>query len=280
MSLDPERLGFLERLRLQFEARHGDLQVEADPDRFAIRLRGPGLDATLPLTPLFEDCVRTPSRTPRLIVDFVNASQARLVRRSPAALSLPRLMWCVRTTAYLEDHASAADLLTRPVAGPLVGFVAESLPGAVMRGIPRDEWLAAGLGDDQVRDAADHNTAARFAGLVERIAAAERVPRDGWRLTTDPVFQSSLLVVAPALDALRGLAGGDVLIAVPDRAVVLAVPAGDADAATRFRQRVLRSFRESLSPLSRAVLRASSDGLTEEQAPKRDRLSLLDRLRG
>jgi len=279
VSLDPERRGFLDRLRLQFEARYGDLQVEADPARFAVRLRGAGLDASLPLTPLYNDCVRTPSRTPRLIADFVNASQSRLVRRSPTALSPARVMWCVRTTGYLDDHASAADLLTSPVAGPLVAFAAESLPGAVMRGIPRDEWTAAGLGDSQVRDAADQNTAARFAGLVERIAAADRVPRDGWRLTTDPVFQSSLLMVPAALDALRALAGGDVLVAVPDRAVVLAAPAGDAEAATRFRQRVLRAFRESLSPLSRAVLRAGAGGLVEEAAPRRDRLSLLDRLR-
>lgn len=280
MSLDAQRGAFLERLRLQFESRYGDLQVEADPARFAIRLRGPGLDASLPLTPLYNDCVRTPSRTPGLIVDFVNASAGQLARRSPNALSLARVLWCVRTREYLEDHSAAGDLLTAPVAGPLVAFAAEALPGAVMRGIPRDEWIGAGLDHARVRDAADQNTVARFAGLVERIAAADRAPRDGWRLTGDLVFQSSLLVVCPALQALRRLAGGDVLVAVPDRTVVLAVPAGDDEATVRFRQRVLRGFREALSPLSRAVLVAGEDGLRELATTPRERLSLLDRLRG
>ena len=280
MSLDPQRSAFLERLRLQFESRYGDLRIEADPARFGIRLRGPGLDASLPLAPLYNDCVRTPSRTPRLIVDFVNASQSQLARRAPGALSLARVLWCVRTREYLEDHAAAADLLTAPVAGPLVAFAAEALPGAVMRGIPRDEWTGAGLDDARVRDAADQNTAARFAGLVERIAGSDRVPRDGWRLTGDLVFQSSLLVVPAALEALRRLARADVLVAVPERTVVLAVPAGDDEATVRFRQRVLRSFREALSPLSRAVLVAGDNGLRELVSTPRERISLLDRLRG
>lgn len=280
MSLDAQRSAFLDRLRLQFESRYGDLQVEADPARFAIRLRGPGLDAALPLTPLYQDCLRTPTRTPRLIMDFVNASQGQLARRSPSALSLARVLWCVRTAEYLEDHSGAGDLLTMPVAGPLVAFAAEALPGAVMRGVPRDEWVGAGFDDAAVRDAAGQNTAVRFAGLVARIAAAERVPRDGWRLTGDLVFQSSLLVVPAALDALRRLAGSDVLLAAPDRGAVLAVPAGDDDAAARFRQRVLRTFREALSPLSRVVLVAGGDGLHELPAASRERISLLDRLRG
>lgn len=280
MVLDPQRVAFVERLRIQFESRYRDLEVEADPAAFAIRLRGPGLDVSLPLAPLHDDCARTPSRTPRLIMDFVNASAGRLAHRSPSALSLGRVLWCVRTAEYLEDHSGASDLLTAPVAGPLVAFAAEALPGAVMRGIPRDEWVGAGLDDRRVRDAADRNTAARFAGTVERIAAADRVPRDGWRLTGDLVFQSSLLTVTAVLEALRRLAGGDVLVAAPERSAVLAIAAGDDDATARFRQRVLRTFRESLTPLSRTVLVAGEDGLREPPAGARERVSLLDRLRG
>lgn len=280
MAIDAQRGAFLERLRLQFQARYAGVEVDADPGRFALRLHGPGLDSTLPLSPLYHECERTPSLTPRLIAAFVQAAEGQLARRSPSALSLTRVMWCVRTAEYLDGHAAAGELLTAPVAGRLVAFAAEALPGAVMRGVPRTEWTAAGLDDARVRAAADRNTEARFAGLVGRIAAADRVPRDGWRLTGDLVFQSSLLLVPGALAALRGLAGGDVLVAVPDRAVVLAVAAGDAEAAGRFRRRVLRDFRESMSPLSRVVLRAGAGGLAEEPATPRERIGLLDRLRG
>src|SRR5437879_1414719 len=126
MVLDPQREAFLERLRLQLEARYTGLEVEAEPARFAVRLRGAGLDTSLPLTPLYEDCLRAPSRTPRRIIDFVNAAAGQLARRAPGGLSLSRVLWCVRTAEYLEDHSGAPDLLTAPVAGPLVAFAAES----------------------------------------------------------------------------------------------------------------------------------------------------------
>ena len=283
MSLGDERAQFSERLRVQFSARYPDLVVDADPDRFALRLSGPGLaELSLTLTPLFNQCLRQPSRTPRLIGDFVNASESRLVRRSPATLSLSRVLWCVRSRQYLDSYSAAGELLTVPVAGSLVAFASESLPNAVMRGVPRGEWTATHISDEQVRAAADTNTQGHFAAIVARIAAADRVPRDGWRLVGDPVFQSSLLTVPAALRALRERAGRDVLLAVPDRSMVLALPVpepSDDTEVARFRQRVLRNFREAMHPLSRELLLTDGDSLRELSTSGRERLSLLDRLR-
>ena len=278
-----DRAAFAERLRLQFAARHRNLEVEADPVRFAVRLRGQGVDVLLPLGPLHLDCTRRPQQTATVIADFVRASESRLTPRvnGPAGgggLALNRLLWCVRSRGHLADFSRAADLLTAPLPADLVAFVAEALPGSYMRGVPREEWAAV-AGDDEVRRAADANTAARFAALPERIRAAGRVARDGWRIGAEPLFQGSLLMVPEVLRALAERAGGEVLIANPDRSLVLAIPAA-SPAEEGFRRRVLRSWREGMNPVSRAVLLTDGARLDESRsAPARPRLGLLDWLR-
>ncbi len=134
-------------------------------------------------------------------------------------------------------------------------------------------------GDDEVRRAADANTAARFAALAERIQAAGRVARDGWRIGADPLFQGSVLMVPEIRRALVERAGSDVLIANPDRGLVLAIPAGTAGE-EGFRRRVLRSWREGLHPVSRAVLLTDGERLSESRAPRAGaRFGLLDWLK-
>jgi hypothetical protein len=275
-----DRAAFAERLRLQFAARHRNLEVEADPARLSLRLRGPGIDVALPLAPLHLDCLRHPERTASLIADFVNTSEARLTPQAAktGGLSLARLLWCVRTRGHLADFSRASELLTVPLAADLVAFVAETLPGSYMRGMPRDEW-AGTCADDEVRAAADANTAARFGALAARIRAAGRVARDGWRVGADALFQGSVLMVPDVRAALVERAGGEVLIAHPDRSLVLAIPAG-SPAVENFRRRVLRSWREGMNPVSRAVLVTDGDRLEESRAAaERSRLGLLDWLR-
>jgi hypothetical protein len=279
-----ERAAFAERLRLQFAARHPNLAVEADPARLSVRLRGHGVDVALPLSPLHLECLRHPERTAVLIADFVRASESRLTPAAPgtpgaqgAGPAVGRLLWCVRSRGHLADFSRAAELLTVPLAADLVAFVAEALPGSYMRGVPRDEW--AGMEEGAVRRAADDNTARRFAALTERIRAAGRVARDGWRMGADPLFQGSMLMVPEVCRALVERAGGEVLIANPDRSLVLAIPAG-TPAEEGFRRRVLRSWREGLNPVSRAVLVADGQHLAERRAATdRPRLGLLDWLR-
>jgi hypothetical protein len=278
-----DRAAFAERLRLQFAARHPKLEVAADPARLALRLRGPGVDVMLPLSPLHLECTRQPERTAALIAGFVRASEARLTPGAPgsagngAGPALGRLLWCVRARDHLADFSRAAELLTVPLAADLVAFVAETLPGSYMRGVPREEW--SGIGDDEVRRAADANTAARFASLPERIGAAGRVARDGWRMGTDALFQGSVLMVPEVMRALAEKAGGEVLVAHPDRSLVLAIPAG-ADREEGFRRRVLRSWREAMNPVSRAVLVADGTHLEESgTATARPRLGLMGWLR-
>ena len=252
-----DRAAFAERLRLQVAARYAATTVEIDPARFALRVHRPGLDVTLPLATLHRACQRQPARTAALIADFVRSAEVSMVPSAAETVSLARVLWCVRSRRYLESLARSEELLTAPVGGDIVAFIAESLPGQVMRGVPHAEWASAGIDIAAARRAADENTARRFARVMERVAAIERVPADGWRLAGDSLYQGSIVMVPALLRALVERSGGDILIGLPDRAVALLIPAGLPAAAT-FGRRVLQEWRESMNPCSREVLR--SDG--------------------
>ena len=58
-----------------------------------------------------------------------------------------------------------------------------------------------GLGDEDMQRAATHNTADRFEPLVGRIARTDRIPADGWRVASDPLFQGSRLMAPRVLAA-------------------------------------------------------------------------------
>jgi len=176
------------------------------------------------------------------------------------------LTWCVRTAEYLGDHSREGDLLVRPVAGSLVAFVVEQLPNSIMRGVPREEW--AGHGEEAVVAAADATTAARFATTAKRIREAGRVPRDGWQFNGDALFQASAVLVLDVRRALVERAGGDVLLATPDRSLLLAVPAASEGAAS-FRRRVRRTWREAFNPCSAEVIGTDGDRLFTVEAPRR-----------
>ena len=255
-----DRAGFAERLRLQVAARYSGTTVEIDPARYSLRVHGPGLDVTLPLAALHRACERQPARTAALIADFVRSAEASMVPHAGAeAVSLARVLWCVRSRRYLDSLARSDQLLTERVGGDVVAFIAESLPGQVMRGVPRTEWEASGIEEASVRRAAAENTATRFAKVAERVAAIERIPADGWRLGGDSLYQGSIVMVPALLRGLVDRAGGDILIGLPDRAVALILPAA-LPAAEGFARRVLQEWREAMNPCSREVLR--SDGTT------------------
>lgn len=253
-----DRAAFAERIRVQLTSRYRGAHVDVDDKRFALHVTGEGLDATLPLTPLRQAVLRDPAQTPALIARFVTGVESQLTPRAVGGFKLDGMLWCVRNAGYMNGISRASDLLQREMPADLVAFAAEQLPQASMRGVPRNDWSAAGLRDEAVAAAVDRNTARRFAHLVERIRSADRVPADGWRMAGDAMFQGSALMVPAVLAALAERANGDVLLAVPDRGVVLALPARLPSAAI-FDRRVTREWRESMNPCSHAIL--ETDGV-------------------
>lgn len=259
MSADGgDRAAFAERIRIQLKSRYRGARVDVDDERFALHVTGEGLDATLPLAPLQQAVLRDPAHTPALIARFVTGVESQLTPRAYGRFGVDGLLWCVRSTEYMRGIARASELLVREMPADLVAFAAEALPGASMRGVPRSEWTAAGLDEESVRVAVERNTEQRFAHLVERIRNAERVPADGWRMAGDNMFQGSAMLVTAVLAALVERAEGDVLLAVPDRGVVLALPAR-LPSASVFDRRVTREWRESMNPCSHEIL--ETDGV-------------------
>ena len=218
-----ERGVFAERIRLQLIARYRSANVEVDAARFALHVTGSGLDVMLPLAPLYHACDREPDRVPALIGEYVASVDHQLTPQPAVTLSTSRLLWCVRNERFLAGHGRVGDLLRAPIGADMTAFVAEELPGSIMRGVPRDEWTSVGLSDEDVQRAATLNIADRFEPLVGRIARTDRIPADGWRGASDPLFQGSLLMAPRVLAAFTERAGGDVLLGVPDRGAVLIV---------------------------------------------------------
>jgi hypothetical protein len=255
-----DRATFAERVSLQLRARYPGSQVELDPARYSLRVRAPGVDVTLPLAALQSACDREPHRSATLIADFTRSVERRLVPQAEEPLALGRVLWCVRSTRYLAGVGRSDELLTEPIGGDIVAFVAESLPGSVMRGVARAEWEAAAIDAAAVRAAATANTESRFLRLLTRVAAISRVPADGWRLSGDALYQGSILMTPSLLRALVERAGDDVLIGVPDRGLALVIPAS-APGVERFPSRVVQEWREAMNPCSRDVVRSDGRGL-------------------
>lgn len=270
-----DRDAFVARLQVQLKSRYPDFGVEPEQGRFGLHVTGVGVDTHLSLIQLWTACVREPARTSALIADFVRQVESGLTPIAPVPVSPARVLWCVRTTAYLRDHTRSEDLLKRPVAGSLVAFVAETLPNSIMQGVPREQWD--GLGAETVIAAADANTNARFARYAERIRAADRVAKDGWSFKGDVLFMGSVLVVPDILAALAERAGGDVLVAYPDRELVLAIPA-DAEGAKDFQARVTRTWRGAMNPVSKEVLRTDGEHLSAVEIERARGGGLLRRL--
>src|SRR5260221_1250221 len=253
MSTPDDRAEFAERLRLQLQARYREQSVSVDAARFALRLQGAGVDVTLPLAGLHNAVVREPQRTSSLIADFVRAVEGRMQPAPGAGFSPGRVLWCVRSHPYLEELSRAGELLQREVGGDIVAFVAEVLPGSIMRGVPRGDWEQRGHSDADVAAAADRNTAVRFADVAARVRAADPVPRDAWQYAGDVLFAGSAILVPDVLRAFTERGQGDVLLGVPDRALLLAIPVA-APGAERFARRVQQAYPDAMTPVSRGVL--------------------------
>lgn len=255
-----ERAAFAERIRTQLRSRYRGASVDVDTERFALRVSSEGFATVLPLAPLHQAVLREPAQTPALIARFVTSVEHQLTPRNVVGFTLDHLLWCVRTEAYMKGIARASELLRREMPAGLVAFVAEELPGPALRGVPREDWTAAGGDDDTVAAAADGHTQRRFERLVQRIRSAERVPADGWRTAGEVLFQSSALLVPDVLRAFAERAGDNVLLAVPDRSVLLALPA-HLPSAAHFDRRVTREWREAMNPCSHAILETDGSGL-------------------
>ena len=130
----------------------------------------------------------------------------------------------MRNDHFLGSHGRVGDLLRAPVGADMSAFIAEELPGSIMRGVPRDEWMAIGLSDEDTDASPNSNTAERFEPLVARVRRRiASPPTDGG--SHGSALSGQRVDGAALLAAFAERAGGEVLFGVPDRGAVLALPA-------------------------------------------------------
>jgi hypothetical protein len=259
---------FAARIRTQLQARYGGVEITVDERAFSTHITGAGIDSQLSLSPLYRACEKDPEAAARLIATWISSIESELTPHSDRPYAPSRLLWCVRSQDYLEEHSGHELLVKRELGDDLVAFVAESLPGSIMRGIPRVEIEAAGDDWREVMIAADIGTDARFSALVQRLEGSSRIPADGWKLSTDSLFAGSAFLCSAALQRLVATSGGAILLGNPDRALSMAI-AVNALGAPDFSETMLDLFRQAMNPSSKAVF--WSDGIHLLALPMRER---------
>jgi hypothetical protein len=268
MHLDSGRQLFRERLLTQLRARYPGWEFVVREDDFGVLATKARAQVALSLESLFAEAQRPGASVPEGILRFVGAAGPRLSaaeqhpERTGPAPDPGALVWCVRDERSIRRFSRYAELATRELPGGLLAFVAEALPGEAMRGVSRAEAEAGGLEEQNLVDLADRNTTLRLTRWDSVLASQ---PEQGsWLFTDDVLFSSSLLLVPAFLERLAQLGDGQVALAAPDRAMVVA-GVGEAASAEKMVEVVRRLYRLASFPLSPVLL--SSDGHSLELHP-------------
>lgn len=230
-SLDPARRQFQERIVVQLRSRYPAWEFLPLPHGFAVVGRRDRHSVSFSLTTLHQAVSRPGAAVPEEISRFVAEAAPRLaVAESGAPEGAPdptTLVWCVRTERVIGRYQRSGELLTRPLPAGLVAFVAEALPGEIMRGVSLVEAEHAGLAASELESRADQNTAVRLDSWRQRLGATP--PQQRWLFTEDVLFSSSLLLVPDFLAAVADRGGGTALLLAPDRGVLVAAVREGAD---------------------------------------------------
>ncbi len=255
--LDPTRQEFLDRLLVQMRSRYPSWSFTASEEGFALVGRKDRARLTLSLTGLHSAALAAGPRVPEEITKFVAAAGPRLSAAEGSPDSDDEtpdpsaLVWCVRTSRMIDRYPRAKELLTRPLPGGLVAFVAEALPGEIMRGVSRIAAGGGGISDIELQNSADQNTALRLASWRQKTSVVPRAGR--WLFTDDVLFSSSLLLVPEFLSEVAKLGGGAASLVVPDRGVLVAA-IGEGAAPAQLGHLARRLYGRSTSPLSPQLL--------------------------
>ncbi len=272
--LDPRRQQFQERILTQLRARYPGWQFSAGADDFAAVATQGEARVLLSLTTLYQRTRLPGASVPEQISAYVAGVARRLSAQAAAAetsaLDPERLVWCVRTERTIGAYSRAPELCLRSLPAGLVAFVAEALPGEVMRGVSVRDAAQAGVDQDQLTSAADRNTDLRLHRWREVLAKSRE--RDRWLFTEDVLFSSSLLVVPAFLRALAHRGGGRAMLSAPDRGMVVAA-VGPGMSPELLRHSVRRIYTLADSPLTPRLL--ATDGHSLELDPSEQAQSQL-----
>jgi hypothetical protein len=269
IRLDRAHRQFQERLLNQFRARYSGWEFSAREDDFAVMAKKSSAEVAITLETIFAESSRPGASLPDEISRFVTAAGPRLStaeqhpgRVGPGGPDPDALVWCVRAERSIRTYRRYPELASHELAGGLIAFVAEALPGDAMRGVSREDAAASGLSEADLIGHADHNTSLRLNRWQAELEAATDQQR--WVFADDILFSSSLLLVPAFLERLVQLGEGKVALAAPDRALVVA-GVGAAAAPEAMIPIVRRLYRLASFPLSPVLL--TTDGQSVELHP-------------
>ena len=272
-GLDPARRQFQERILVQLRSRYPAWEFRAVPDGFAVTGSRDRHTVSFSLTTLHQAVGRPGATVPDEISRFVASAAPRLAAAEEgageAAPDPTTLVWCVRTEKVIRRYPRAGELLTRALPGGLLAFIAEALPGEIMRGVSSLEAGRSGLGEEQLLASADQNTRVRLDSWRERLRAEP--PHGRWLFTEDVLFSSSLLLVPEFLEAVAARGGGRALLLAPDRGILVAAVREGADP-DQLRHIGRRLYGRATSPLIPQLLTTDGRQLAlhpSEREPRR-----------
>ncbi len=259
IRVDPGRREFQERILVQLRSRYPAWEFRADPDGFAVVGSRDRQSVSFSLTTLHQAVSRPGAAVPEEVSRFVAEAAPRLAAAeaggAEGAPDPTTLVWCVRTEKVISRYPRAGELVTRSLPAGLLAFIAEALPGEIMRGVSRLEAERSGLGEQQLSERADQNTEVRLAGWRERLQVEP--PHGRWLFTEDVLFSSSLLLVTDFLAAVAAKGGGTAHLLAPDRGVLVAAVGEGADP-DQLRHIGRRLYGRAASPLIPQLL--TTDG--------------------
>ena|GEM_PF-2835874 len=274
IRLDAAHRQFQDRLLNQFRARYPGWEFSAREDDFAVLAKKSQAEVAISLETLYAESSRTAASVPDEITRFVSAAGPRLSTAEqhpgqvgPGGPDPGALVWCVRAERSIRSYRRYPELASHELAGGLIAFVAETLPGDAMRGVSRDDAAASGLSEEDLIRHADHNTSLRLSRWRRELQTAQDQQR--WLFADDILFSSSLLLVPAFLERLVQLGEGKVALAAPDRALVVA-GVGAAAAAEAMVPIVRRLYRLASFPLSPVLLTTDGQGVALHPAEVRN----------
>lgn len=269
IRLDRDHRQFQERLLNQFRSRYSGWEFSAREDDFAVMARKSQAEVAISLETIFAESSRPGASVPEEISRFVTTTGPRLStaeqhpgRVGPGGPDPGALVWCVRAERSIRGYRRYPELASHELAGGLIAFVAEALPGDAMRGVSREDAAASGLSEADLIRHADHNTSLRLNRWQAELEATKDQQR--WLFADDILFSSSLLLVPAFLERLVQMGEGKVALAAPDRALVVA-GIGAAAAPQAMVPIVRRLYRLASFPLSPVLL--TTDGHSVELHP-------------
>jgi len=224
---------------------------------------GPGGPHTAMLDNMFDTCRRDRAGCEQTVAVYVS-QMTTLWRTPPKPLVVSQLRVIVRPSAYVQSMRQdmrGAEPVAKPLIGDLWVIGAADQPTAIDL-LTSQNLAPLNLTAEQAMARGRKNMRFAMLRLLKPALAASRDQIAG--LTGDP-YESSLLAFPELWAKVAEVEGGNLIVSVPARDVVLLTDGSGAHAVADLKQAAEQVMATADRPFSSAVYRWSADGWTPVQ---------------